>query len=109
MPFKDIEKRKAAIRKHYYENRESYLEKNRKRRVLLRNYVRQIKESKHCSDCGKTYPYFVMDFDHLDGKEYLISKLVLANNRRRLDQEIAKCEVVCANCHRVRTFNRMSK
>lgn len=56
-------------------------------------------------DCGQTFPMCVMDFDHRDPslkcfgigqyKEGSVTKLLA---------EIAKCDVVCANCHRIRTF-----
>jgi len=48
-----------------------------------------------------------MDFDHLGGKEALISKLVFQSGIERLEKELAKCEVVCANCHRIRTTARL--
>lgn len=50
-----------------------------------------------------------MDFDHLKPKSFELAKA--ASHYRSLEtikKEIDKCEVVCANCHRIRTFNRMS-
>lgn len=67
----------------------------------------QIKESTPCTDCGKLYPHYVMDFDHLDNKEGLINEFVRRYNKDALNREIAKCEVVCSNCHRIRSFNRL--
>jgi hypothetical protein len=49
-----------------------------------------------------------MDFDHLQGKDDLISKLVFQSGRERLLTELAKCELVCANCHRIRTTTRLA-
>lgn len=57
-----------------------------------------------CADCGESYPPYVMDFDHRDPstKEMEIGgRWHLAWSR--LEAEIAKCDVVCANCHRERT------
>ena len=51
-------------------------------------------------------PAYVMDFDHRDGKEAEISVLVNALSVRRLVAEMAKCDVVCANCHRIRTYGQ---
>lgn len=67
-------------------------------------------KSKPCADCGESYPYYVMDFDHLPGQQKLFN-ISDANRSRqtprgKLLAEIAKCEVVCSNCHRERTFNR---
>lgn len=70
------------------------------RRTLLNTY-----KSVPCADCGCTYPPYVMDFDHLSDKKFLISKCY-KTNIHRLMEEISKCEVVCSNCHRIRTYNR---
>jgi len=51
-----------------------------------------------------------MDFDHREGekKEYLLSAIDKMSINT-LKREIAKCDVVCANCHRERTFQRLKK
>ena len=72
--------------------------------------VHSFKESKPCKDCNKWYPYYIMQFDHLEKKEFLISEWV----RQSLDyeilfQEIEKCDLICANCHFARTFLRSQK
>lgn len=97
-------------RKQYKENAEKQkkqiYEARKIRTDFNRKYVREIKESTACVDCNKYYPYYVMDFDHQHSKEFIISKAI--NDGTSLDkikQEIDKCEIVCANCHRVRTFN----
>ncbi|GAA1744780.1 hypothetical protein [Microbacterium paludicola] len=75
------------------------------------NWLRLIDylESHPCVDCGETDP-IVLDFDHLPGvdKKFTISRAVGASTRswRAIALEIAKCEVVCANCHRRRTAMR---
>ena len=66
-------------------------------------------KSKPCIDCGNRYPFYVMDFDHVRGaKEFSISdaryKSITIHN---LEKEIAKCDLVCANCHRIRTYERI--
>ena len=75
-----------------------------------REYVRKIKESNSCADCGKAYHYYQMDFDHLGDKKQTIARL--ANSEasiKTIKQEIAKCELVCSNCHRLRTWNRLQE
>lgn len=47
-----------------------------------------------------------MDFDHLRDKKFNLSKAHLTGSLKKITEEIAKCEVVCSNCHRVRTFER---
>jgi hypothetical protein len=57
-------------------------------------------------DCGES-DAVVLEFDHLDEKTASISELVsCAATTRSVDAEIARCEVVCANCHRRRTARR---
>lgn len=65
-------------------------------------------KDKPCADCGIRYPYYVMEFDHLDSetKEFNVSAGVVRASYERVIAEIAKCEVVCANCHRFRTAKR---
>jgi hypothetical protein len=50
-----------------------------------------------------------MDFDHIENKEGLINFFVRNNNRSGLEKELAKCEIVCSNCHRIRSFKRLAK
>lgn len=64
-------------------------------------------KNKPCMDCGNSYPPECMDFDHTsDNKEFNVSKRRRASKRKILE-EIAKCELVCANCHRIRTKHRI--
>jgi hypothetical protein len=70
--------------------------------------VKKHKE-KPCTDCRVPYPYYVMDFDHrdLEDKEESIGKLVSKLcSVKKLEAEIAKCDVVCSNCHRERTHRQ---
>jgi hypothetical protein len=48
----------------------------------------------------------VLEFDHLRDKEFSISKGLVDRNWQSVLDEIAKCDVVCANCHRRRTAKR---
>jgi hypothetical protein len=51
----------------------------------------------------------MLDFDHLKDKKYNISRMIHDGfSWAAIKKEIAKCEVVCANCHRVRTHNRLT-
>lgn len=106
MPWKNVEKRREAVRKHYYANRQKYIEKAYNKRRELRNWVYDLKENTPCTDCKLSYPYYVMDFDHIEDKIINISKVVNSGSKTKTIKEIEKCEVVCANCHRERTFRR---
>lgn len=95
----------------YDENKRAHvddvLENNARYTARAREVVRQAK-SVPCAECGRTFPPVVMDFDHVRGEKLLdVSQLVKRTpSLRRLLAEIAKCEVVCANCHRIRTVRR---
>ncbi len=71
----------------------------------MREFVQQQKNVP-CSDCGERYPHYVMDFDHLGDKKDDVSQIANHGSWKQLKAEITKCEVVCANCHRKRTFER---
>ncbi len=79
---------------------------NKKKRKVRRDYVQKEKD-KPCMDCGIKYPYYVMDFDHVRGeKKFNLSSTTIGSKAyKRIEDEIAKCDVVCANCHRARTYN----
>ena len=60
-----------------------------------------------CTDCGGKFPACAMHFDHLRDKSFNISDAVTcAYSEARILAEITKCELVCANCHAVRTETR---
>lgn len=66
-------------------------------------------KNKPCTDCGISYPSYVMDFDHLPQYEKLFAigrTITYHKSFKALKEELAKCELVCANCHRIRTHNR---
>lgn len=109
MPFKDIERQREYSRQHYRQNKKRYFERNKINKQKLKKYVDGIKEKNPCVDCGKKYPYYVMDFDHLRDKKGIIMQFIRANNRANLENEISKCEIVCSNCHRERSHQRLKQ
>ena len=85
----------------------------RKARYQERTSFLNAYKSGPCADCGGSYPPCVMDFDHLPQYEKAFalgawtgSGPLTARAKSQALAEIAKCEVVCANCHRLRTFRR---
>jgi hypothetical protein len=73
-----------------------------------RKFVTEAK-NRPCADCGVQYPHYVMDLDHRPGTTKKAGFNVLVKHgasRALLAAEIAKCDVVCANCHRIRTYQR---
>ncbi len=104
-------KNTACQKKWYLDHRTEHKKRNvvckNVRKRLFRDFVRKLKESKPCTDCGVKYPWYVMDFDHLRDKRYAVSTMSDGTVERAM-REIEKCELVCANCHRKRTFSRNS-
>jgi uncharacterized membrane protein len=67
-------------------------------------YVLDVLERSACIDCGERDPV-VLDFDHRDAKRANVSLLARRSGVARLEAEIARCDVRCANCHRIRTLS----
>ncbi|WZB39598.1 HNH endonuclease [Streptomyces phage Cursive] len=112
MPYADPELQKAAQRRYYLENKQRKLEAQNTKRALWRRYVAELKEATPCMDCGIQYPSYVMDFDHRPGveKKFQIgTHMSKVPSMEALKEEIAKCDIVCSNCHRHRTFMRSGK
>lgn len=105
MPHRSLEAGRIATAKHYSENKEYYRARN-KRRVEEFREIAKAAKNVPCADCQQSYPTWVMQFDHLRDKEYTIAALARFPSKERLLAEIAKCEVVCANCHAERTHQR---
>jgi hypothetical protein len=111
-------------KKRYKRNKEKELRQNkiwrRKNREHLRKYDKRrnlekyleykvieflFKGSEPCADCGKSYPTECMEWDHCHGKrgKYVAQYFQSPYNCQR---EVEKCDLVCGNCHNIRTEKR---
>lgn len=81
--------------------------KRREKRLEIRRIVESIKAGP-CIDCGKKYNHWQMEFDHRPGEEKAgsVTELLASLNKNKVLQEISKCDLVCALCHRKRTHVR---
>ena len=97
-------------RARYLAHRDEIRITEQARRIDLRVWMQSLKMGP-CSVCGHTYDPVAMQFDHTgDDKTAAISRLVSHRaGKSRILAEIAKCELVCANCHAVRTARRSSQ
>lgn len=76
------------------------------KRVDFNVFIDGLKSVIPCKDCGMTYPSYVMEYDHvMDGKRFNISRMT-NHKRDRVLEEIAKCDLVCCRCHRIRSQSR---
>jgi hypothetical protein len=101
MPYKDSEKRKECRRKWYSENKESEKAHVRRRKLNIRKWFWKYKSTLKCAKCGEAH-VATIDFHHKIGeKENGISKMVADGySIEKIIEELRKCEVLCANCHR---------
>jgi hypothetical protein len=104
VPYKDQETQRRYLREHYRAKGDDYRHRASVASQRNRQILRRVKE-KPCADCGVQYPFYVMQLDHLRDKSFTPSN-VGARSVKSLLAEIEKCEVVCANCHAERTYQR---
>lgn len=117
MPIKDAEARrsynKEYHKKYYQKHKDKAKDRaksfNKKQRKWNREFISRVKSVIGCFDCGIKNP-ILLDFDHVRGKKVgNISDMV--NNAcglTKIKEEIRKCELRCANCHRLKTHERRS-
>jgi hypothetical protein len=81
----------------------------RARRKPRQDYIDKIKVESGCADCGLVPEVLeVLEFDHRpdEDKKNDVSNMMASGTWQAFVDEVAKCDVVCANCHRVRTVGR---
>jgi hypothetical protein len=97
------------VRKRIRAYRNRYEQRHDRKAIIARRVaeISAIKVGRGCADCGyKSHPV-ALDFDHVRGvKRCKVSNMWWGHRWDRVLEEIEKCEVVCANCHRIRTYNR---
>ena len=93
---------KVKVSRWYSDNKTRRQEySNKRNRDRKREWV--VKLGDKCTDCGNSFPDFVYDFHHLDGKDVNPSKALTWYPERAAD-ELSKCILLCSNCHRIRHF-----
>jgi len=111
MPYKDRQKRikyKRRWNKEYYsKHKQQELIRVRKRKRMLNKWFKDYKEKLKCSKCGESHPA-CLEFHHIKNKEKFLILSELINrgySKEKIIEEINKCMVLCANCHRKHHFN----
>lgn len=95
---------RVVSKNHYIENKSDYIKRNRIKKKKLIKFVNEFKAQRRCERCnfpGKRNPSS-LDFHHIkkEDKEYNVSAL-FAFSKNKILQEIAKCQLLCGNCHRI--------
>lgn len=106
---RDKVRQRLAARKYYEANKAAVKARSRERttktRKAIREWVHNYLLEHPCVDCGETNPV-VLEFDHVRGTKHFnigeAASRVLS--LKRVQAEVAKCEVRCANCHRQKTY-----
>jgi hypothetical protein len=95
-------------KQHYKDNKQSYINRVRTREIqAIEDCQRKLAEylaSHPCIDCGQT-DIRVLEFDHVRGKksDNISRMLGVGYSWATIEAEIAKCDVRCVNCHRIKT------
>ncbi len=103
--------RVAKSKEYYQKDKAAYVARatqwNKKSYIKIRQLIAALKDVP-CADCGQRFPSECMDFDHVRGKKLfdVASAPSRQLSEKRLLAEVQKCEIVCANCHRIRTAKR---
>ncbi len=84
--------------------RASDLRSKRKRQAIVKEHL----ENAACMDCGYSN-WIALEFDHREPKKKFkeIGRLLANGTMRQLRNEIAKCDIVCSNCHTIRTAKQV--
>ena len=101
--------KKRRFRSYYRKNarvRHEIKERNVTRREDSKRLFLAFLKDKSCMDCG-TDDTRVLECDHVGVKHYNISLMVTTGYKwETILKELTQCEIVCANCHRIRTYKR---
>lgn len=96
-------------RECYNRHRAARKAQNRTARHNRRKWFHELKATKKCANCPETHPY-CLEFHHLNPKDKVDHVGGMANStwsKKKILAEIAKCQVLCANCHRKQTYKEM--
>ena len=95
----------AARKRHYTKTQPARQARARQRYQANAAFLAALKDHP-CTDCHGVFHHAAMDFDHVRGEKLFCIAANKGGTRASLLAEVAKCDVVCANCHRVRTWQR---
>ena len=99
--------KKEMDSKYYSSNKDLQLRRVNEKYHADKTWVDSIKEKSGCVVCGEK-DAACLDFHHCAGKDYAISSMLRSYSRESILLEIAKCVVICANCHRKLHASRFS-
>jgi hypothetical protein len=106
MPAKTKETRNALNRASYARNKDKRQKINREKKASAKEKWRRYKSTLSCVQCGQNHPA-TLDFHHIEKhpSNRKVNKLVTNHAFKKAIEEIKKCLVLCANCHRIHHHN----
>ena len=106
MPYKNKEQKKAAERAGYERNKEQRQKREREKKAVAKEKWRNFKSTLSCVQCGQNHPA-TLDFHHIEKHpdNRSVNKLLTNRAYKQVMEEIKKCMVLCANCHRIHHHN----
>ncbi len=103
----NFERQQAYRHEYNIKNKTKKQERDQRVKRAARDFVWEIKARSPCADCKQQFHPVAMEFDHIGAKNKNVSALVSGAYKLELIKaEIALCEVVCSNCHHIRTWTR---
>ncbi len=114
MPIKDLEKRREYqreyMRKWYKKNKKKHITYVRNREKKIKSWLKDYKSTLECEKCEENHPA-CLDFHHINPKEkkFAIGRVKDFMSWKVLKAEIAKCKVLCSNCHRKEHYDEREK
>lgn len=109
MPYKNKDDERA-FRKRWWaslsqERKREKQDKANARQKDVRDFLAKYKINIGCVDCGYKGHHSALEFNHTGTDKEI--NVCNAKSIKQAKMEIEKCEVVCSNCHRIRTYNRI--
>jgi hypothetical protein len=110
MPYKDPKvkqtKQKTYVNTYYEKNKATVIAASAASAKAYKDQWRSFKATLSCVQCGQNHPA-TFDFHHVDSstKEESVNKLIKNRAFKRAMEEVKKCVVLCANCHRIHHHN----
>lgn len=93
------------VKEHYNRNKNKYIARARKNspdyRLMSQEFIFDYLSTHPCVRCGESN-VLVLDFHHRSNKDRSVSQMC-QHSITKITNEIKKCDVLCANCHRIET------
>lgn len=105
MPYKDEEKQRLSQKEYYLKNKTRYQESTKRKRLRNQQFIADYKSTRSCSSCPENHPACLVFHHTSNDKEGAIADVIYDWGLERLKAEVAKCILLCSNCHAKLHYN----